>query len=169
MIIVLRLGHRIARDKRITTHVFLTARALGADKGILSGEKDDSILDSVEKITSKWGGDFKIEYIKDWKRFIEKMKSEGFKVVHLTMYGVQVQKTISKIKSNKVLIIVGGEKVPPEVYELADFNIAVTNQPHSEVAALAIFLDKHLKGEELEKQFDGEIKIIPSEKGKKFA
>ena len=169
MIVVLRLGHRISRDKRITTHVFLTARALGADKGILSGEKDDSIMNSVEKILSKWGGEFKIEYIKDWKKFIENMKSDGFKVVHLTMYGIPIQKTISKIKSNKILIVVGGEKVPPEVYEFADFNIAVTNQPHSEVAALAVFLDTLFKGEELEKQFDGEIKIIPSEKGKRFA
>ena len=53
MISVLRLNHRIARDKRITTHVFLAARALGAEKGIFSGEKDDSIIVSVEKISSK--------------------------------------------------------------------------------------------------------------------
>jgi len=32
MISVLRIGHRIARDKRITTHVFLAARALGGRK-----------------------------------------------------------------------------------------------------------------------------------------
>lgn len=169
MIAVLRIGHRIARDKRITTHVFLAARALGADKGILSGEKDESIINSVEKISSKWGGEFKIEYIRDWKKIIEKFKSEGFKVVHLTMYGMRIQDKISKIKSDKILIVVGGEKVPPEVYELADFNIAVSNQPHSEVAALAVFLDKHFKGNELEKQFDGDIKIIPCEKGKRFA
>ncbi|TLZ95287.1 MAG: tRNA (cytidine(56)-2'-O)-methyltransferase, partial [Methanobacteriota archaeon] len=30
MITVLRLGHRPARDKRVTTHVALTARAFGA-------------------------------------------------------------------------------------------------------------------------------------------
>jgi len=32
MITVLRIGHRISRDKRITTHVALVARAFGADK-----------------------------------------------------------------------------------------------------------------------------------------
>ncbi|TFG70124.1 MAG: tRNA (cytidine(56)-2'-O)-methyltransferase, partial [Methanomassiliicoccus sp.] len=30
MIVVLRLGHRPERDQRVTTHVALTARALGA-------------------------------------------------------------------------------------------------------------------------------------------
>jgi len=36
---VLRLGHRPARDKRITTHVCLTARALGATR-VRIAEKD---------------------------------------------------------------------------------------------------------------------------------
>ena len=31
MISILRLGHRISRDKRITTHVALVARAFGAN------------------------------------------------------------------------------------------------------------------------------------------
>lgn len=169
MLIVLRLGHRIARDKRLTTHVFLTARALGADKGVLCGEKDISVIESVQKIASKWGGDFSIEYVRDWNSYISKMKSEGFRIVHLTMYGIPVQKQVQKIKSKDILIIVGGEKVPTEVYQLADFNISVTNQPHSEVAALAVFLDRYSKGKELDKRFDGDIRIIPCEKGKRFA
>jgi len=32
---VLRLGHRMGRDQRITTHVFLVARAMGAAEGVL--------------------------------------------------------------------------------------------------------------------------------------
>jgi len=35
---VLRLGHRPGRDERMTTHVGLTARALGADRVVLAGE-----------------------------------------------------------------------------------------------------------------------------------
>ena len=35
-VIILRLGHRPERDKRITTHVALTARAFGAE-GMLLG------------------------------------------------------------------------------------------------------------------------------------
>jgi tRNA (cytidine56-2'-O)-methyltransferase len=168
MITVLRIGHRISRDKRLTTHVFLTARALGADQGILSGEKDDKILASIKKTISKWGGDFSVDYVRDWKHYIKKAKSDGFKIIHLTMYGMPVQEQMPKIKSKKLLVIVGSEKVAPEVYKLADFNIAVTSQPHSEVAALAIFLDRYFKGRELNKKFNGKIQIIPSERGKEF-
>ena len=39
MITILRIGHRISRDKRITTHVALVARAFGADN-ILVDTKD---------------------------------------------------------------------------------------------------------------------------------
>jgi tRNA (cytidine56-2'-O)-methyltransferase len=68
------------------------------------------------------------------------------------------------------MIVVGAEKVPPEIYELADFNVAVTNQPHSEVAALAIALDRLqaiLGKEALKTEFKGKLEIIPSRKGKK--
>ncbi|MBI5355319.1 MAG: tRNA (cytidine(56)-2'-O)-methyltransferase, partial [Candidatus Aenigmarchaeota archaeon] len=36
MIAILRLSHRVGRDDRTTTHVGLAARALGAEKIILS-------------------------------------------------------------------------------------------------------------------------------------
>ena len=48
-VLVLRLGHRKERDKRVTTHVCLTARALGADGVILSGERDDKIIATVKR------------------------------------------------------------------------------------------------------------------------
>ena len=41
---VLRLGHRRERDKRITSHLGLTARAFGADNFVLSGEEDPNVL-----------------------------------------------------------------------------------------------------------------------------
>ena len=80
------------------------------------------------------------------------------------MYGLPVQKQIQKIKKHRnLLLIIGGEKVPFEVYQLADYNISVTNQPHSEVAALAVFLDKYFGGKELEKKFPGaKKKVIPN-------
>jgi tRNA (cytidine56-2'-O)-methyltransferase len=165
---VLRLGHRKKRDLRLTTHVCLTARALGANEVILSGEEDQHIIDSVKDVVSRWGGSFKIYYEKNWRKVLINHKNNGYKIVHLTMYGVPVQKGINKIrKDNKILIVVGSEKVPGEVYSVADYNIAVTNQPHSEVAALAIFLHELFKGKELNKQFrNAKVKIIPSEKGK---
>ena len=46
-------------------------------------------------------------------------------------------------------------------------NIAVGNQPHSEIAALAIFLDRFFQGKELTQSFDNaKMKIIPSSRGK---
>lgn len=49
-----------------------------------------------------------------------------------------------------------------------DYNIAIGNQPHSEVAALAIFLDRIYKGRELYMEFgDAKIKILPQNVGKK--
>ncbi len=67
----------------------------------------------------------------------------------------------------KVLIVVGGEKVPFEVYESSDFNVAVTSQPHSEISALAVFLDRLQNGLEFDKDFpDAKIAIKPCQQGK---
>ena len=68
-------------------------------------------------------------------------------------------------------MIVGSQKVPSEFYsaEVSDFNVAVGNQPHSECAALAIFLDRFFEGETLGKPFENaKLKIVPQERGKKI-
>lgn len=171
-ITVLRIGHRIIRDKRVTTHVVLTARAFGASEIIISGERDDQLIMKLEKFIEKWGGEFKISFKEEWRRTIEEWKKNGGKIIHLTMYGINLPEIIEEVRKawsqNDIMIIVGSEKVPREVYELADYNIAISNQPHSEVAALAIFLDWLQEGKELTKQFDKpKIKIIPQKHGKK--
>lgn len=166
-IVVLRLGHRIGRDKRITTHLALTARAFGADKLIYSGEKDSSLEESVRDVVNRWGGEFKITHTERWRKIIKNWKGT---IIHLTVYGIPIQKRIGKIQKQKKdkLIIVGGKKVPGEVYEMSDYNISVTQQPHSELSALVIFLHELFEGEELEKEFkNAEIRVIPQEKGKK--
>ncbi len=166
MITVLRLGHRTSRDKRITTHCCLVARAFGADKIILSGKRDDSVLASVSKVVEKWGGNFAAEYRADWKRALKEF--DGTRV-HLTFYGMPLKESVKKIRAKKpknILIIIGAEKVPREVYSLADFNACIGGQPHSEVAALAVFLHEYFKGMELERDFAGRVKIIPQKKGK---
>jgi tRNA (cytidine56-2'-O)-methyltransferase len=81
------------------------------------------------------------------------------------MYGLNVDDIIGKIKdnSNDILIIVGAEKVPKEIYTLSDYNIAVGNQPHSEISSLAIVLDRIFEGKQLKLNFESaKIKIIPS-------
>jgi tRNA (cytidine56-2'-O)-methyltransferase len=66
------------------------------------------------------------------------------------------------------MVVVGAEKVPFEVYELADWNVAVGNQPHSEVAAVAVTLDRIAEDEPLENEFkDAQLHVVPMDRGKK--
>jgi len=172
-IIVCRLGHRLPRDERISTHVCLVARTFGAKSIFYSGQKDHSLEKSVQTIVGNWGGDFSIEHENKPIRRLEALKREGYSLIHLSMYGIPIEEKKEALAGlEKAVVIVGGEKVPPEVYEMADYNIAVGNQPHSEVAALAICLDRMMQAKELEREFDskfgGKIYLEPSEKGKKI-
>ena len=56
---VLRIGQRLVRDDRVTTHVALVSRAFGASK-IYMNEVNPEIKDTLEKINNTWGGDFDI-------------------------------------------------------------------------------------------------------------
>lgn len=165
---VLRLGFRPHRDARVNTHLCLTARALGASVLYLTG-KDVELERSLEDVVGNFGGTFEIIVDRHWRRLIKGF--DGVRV-HLTMYGDNLNSIIEEIqmKSGKeqgILVVVGGEKVPKEVYEMVDFNVAIGNQPHSEIAALAVFLDRLRSGKELEKEFDGNIHIEPYQDGKK--
>lgn len=160
---VLRLGHRPERDKRITTHVALTARALGCDR-VAMDSKDERVVEGVRDITRRFGGPFEIE---DGVAYRPLLKGFAGTRVHLTMYGLPLPEVVPRIPHDKdLLVVVGAEKVPREVYELCDHNVAVGNQPHSEVAALALFLYA-LRGDDVfAKRFEGELEVEPSEKGK---
>ncbi len=168
-IIILRLGHRIQRDQRITTHVALTARALGAE-GMFLVSDDRGIEKSMEEVRDRWGGSFYVKNITSWKSEIKKWKKAGGKVLHLTMYGINLPDALHEIKAENLMVVVGAEKVPPDLYKLADWNVAAGNQPHSEVAALALTLDRLMAAqgkEALRTQFTGgEFEIIPKMAGK---
>ncbi len=166
-IVVLRYGHRPARDKRVTTHCALVARAFGAHKIIITDVKDENVENSVKKVVELWGGPFEIVSGIPWRKVIKEWKGE---IIHLTMYGLPLNKVIGEIRSSTKdkLILVGAEKVPKDFYEIANYNVAITNQPHSEVAALAVFLHELFRGKELEKKFkNAKMKVIPCERGKK--
>ncbi|MEM4336016.1 MAG: tRNA (cytidine(56)-2'-O)-methyltransferase [Candidatus Anstonellales archaeon] len=169
MLLVFRLGHRLPRDERISTHVALVARAFGADGMYYSGQEDKGLEESIRKICEKWGGKFFAKYEKNPIKFLKNAKKK-FTLVHLTMYGMPVQKKIAEIKKQKnIMVIVGSEKVPSEIYTIADYNVAIGSQPHSEVGALAVFLHEYFEGKELEKNFEGaKIEIEPSERGKRL-
>jgi tRNA (cytidine56-2'-O)-methyltransferase len=173
-IVVLRWGHRVHRDARLTTHVALAARAFGAAGFILSDIFDTHLKASVEKVTNRWGGKFRFEMGTPWKTAIRNWKMRDGIVVHLTIYGENIQSSdaLSRIRASgkNILLLVGSQKVPPEFFsaEISDFNVAVGNQPHSECAAVAVFLDRFFEGKELAKDFGGaKVRVIPQERGKK--
>jgi len=168
-VVVLRIGHRIPRDSRITTHVCLTARALGADGVYISDVHDRELMETVRSVSKRFGGNFLVESGRSWRSTVSEWKRAGGKVVHLTAYGLPLPKVIRAIRRSDgdKLVVVGAEKVPGELYGIADWNVAVTNQPISEVSALGIFLDWFFEHSRLEALFpNSEIKIVPSERGK---
>jgi tRNA (cytidine56-2'-O)-methyltransferase len=57
---VLRYGHRPGRDDRMTTHVGLTARALGADR-VIFPDNAGQARETVADITGRFGGPFEVE------------------------------------------------------------------------------------------------------------
>jgi tRNA (cytidine56-2'-O)-methyltransferase len=164
---VLRIGQRVVRDDRVTTHVALVARALGATR-IYMNEINPEIKDTLNKINNTWGGNFSIEYMENWKSVIKMKKENNFKIIHLTMYGENINEIQSKIVTEEnLLVVVGAEKVPREIYEYADYNVAIGSQPHSEISGLAILLDRIQKGDQFNKLFsNAKRRIIPTKKGK---
>ncbi|QUC64760.1 tRNA (cytidine(56)-2'-O)-methyltransferase [Nitrosopumilus sp. K4] len=164
---VVRIGQRIVRDDRVTTHVALVARAFGASK-IFMTEVNPEIRDTIEKINKTWGGKFLVEFIDSWRSIVKMKKEEKFKIVHLTMYGESINAAQKELENEeKLLIVVGAEKVPREIYELSDYNVGVGSQPHSEISALAVLLDRIQRGEQFKADFSGGTrKIIPTKKGK---
>jgi tRNA (cytidine56-2'-O)-methyltransferase len=169
-LMVLRIGHRIQRDVRVTTHVCLTARALGADGVIISDVNDRRLSETIDRVTSEFGGCFTIETGRPWRKTVADWKRSGGEVVHLTAYGIQLPKIIGRIRASHAdkMVVVGAEKVPAELFHLADCNVAVTNQPISEVSALGIFLDWLFHHRRLQEEFaDAKFRIVPTEHGKR--
>lgn len=162
MIVVLRLGHRPKRDQRVTTHVALTARALGADEIWVSTE-DEGLERTIRGVVERFGGRFRIKTGVDWRKAVKAWRGD---VVHLTMYGQRLSEALPTLRSKKLMVVVGAEKVPRELYDLATHNVSVGNQPHSEVAALAIFLDRYMDGKSLDRDFRGRLRIVPNPRGK---
>ena len=165
---VLRLDHRPGRDDRMTTHVGLTARALGADR-VVFPDNAGQARDTVAGVTDRFGGPFGVTQTDSPHALVRDF--EG-RVVHLTMYGEPIQEVEAELVDahgdEPLLVVVGGEKVPFSVYERADWNVAVTNQPHSEVAGLAVLLDRLFEGRELDREWTGaDRRVVPQATGKR--
>ena len=171
---VLRLGYRRGRDPRITTHLALVSRALGATHFLLAGDNDEDLFDNVASVNERFGGAMTCEHVSGamgWlKRFTQKDAGDGEPgvAIHLTMYGEPYRDVIPRIRRDRpVVVVVGGAKVPSEVFEYAQYNVAVGNQPHSEVAALALFMEGWFGQGGSERHFpDAKLIIEPSARGK---
>ncbi len=165
-ITILRINHRPFRDKRITTHVALTGRAFGASR-ILVDSEDSELEETINKVNRNFGGNFYIRTGVNWKK---ELRNPDAVIAHLTMYGEPVDEVVPKIRDEyngkELIIVVGASKVPGELYSESSYNVSVTNQPISEVSALAIFLDRLFQGRELQNNFEGRLKILPSGSGK---
>ncbi len=124
---------------------------------------------AVAGVVRRFGGEFAVSTGTGWRKPIQEWKAAGGQVVHLTMYGLPLGETTPKIATDgrPALVVVGAEKVPGDLYGLADWNVAVGNQPHSEVAALALLLDRLRAGTWEGDTFTGaRLRIRPSARGK---
>lgn len=106
-----------------------------------------------------------VEGVEDWKKVV---RSFGGVVVHLTMYGQPLDRVLPRLRrAPRLLLVVGGAKVPPDLYSLAHLNVAVGHQPHSEVAAVAIVLER-LLGVPGRRRFPGaRRRVVPRARGKR--
>lgn len=165
---VLRLGYRKGRDPRITTHLALVARALGADGFLLAGDKDQEMFDNLNSVSERFGGRLDTDHVSGLSHLRRHVENGGV-AVHLTMYGEPFRQAIPKVRRDKpLLIVVGGAKVPGDVYKICQHNVAVGNQPHSEVAALALFMDAWFGESGSERHFDDARLVIEGINGGKI-
>ncbi len=75
-VIILRVGHRPERDQRVTTHVGLTARALGA-QGMYLAASDKGVVQSIADVVSRWGGDFFCQDDVKWRVLYPGLEGTG--------------------------------------------------------------------------------------------
>src|SRR5437899_12916309 len=113
-IFILRIGHRVFRDSRVTTHVCLTARALGADGVIIADQEDKVVESTIRDVTNRFGGPFDIQSGKPWKQAIREWRAIEGRIVHLTAYRLPLPKTQPEIQETNtdLLVVVGSEKMP---------------------------------------------------------
>jgi tRNA (cytidine56-2'-O)-methyltransferase len=144
---------------------------MGVSEFLLSGDEDDKLFENVVSVNERFGHGLSCRHEKNplkYLRSIVKGDEKRPKIVHLTMYGEPFKSTTPSIPTeNGVIVIVGGAKVPGEIFKISDYNIAVGNQPHSEVAALALFLDTLTEGDGFNQEFpNAKLIIHPSKSGK---
>jgi tRNA (cytidine56-2'-O)-methyltransferase len=128
---------------------------------------DPDLATRIAEVVSDWGGSFEVVGAPEWKAVVRSAKGP---VLHLTMYGRPLADALPKFSgASDLLIVVGGAKVPSDLYRLSDANIAVGHQPHSEVAALAVVLERLLGVPGPARWDRARLAVVPRARGKKVA
>ena len=131
---------------------------------------DQGIEENIKSVNRNFGTEFQVSSGIGIGQFMNLIDERNL-LVHLTMYGSPLDERIQEIRdrsktSEKMFVFVGAEKVPGIAYLRSDFNVSVTNQPISEVSALALFLDRYFEGDELKNETHGRIRISGNARGK---
>jgi tRNA (cytidine56-2'-O)-methyltransferase len=126
---------------------------------------DADLARRIDAVGERWGGTFALRPAPEWRRVVREFPGP---VVHLTMYGLPLERVLPALaRTDRLLVVVGGAKVPSDLYRLARYNVAVGHQPHSEVAALAVTLAR-LRGIPDARPWPGaRAVIVPQARGKK--
>ncbi len=139
---------------------------------MIIADREDKVVEStIRDVTDRFGGPFQVNTGIPWRKAVRDWKGSGGKILHLTAYGLPLPKILPEIRdmTYDILVIVGSEKMPGEVFKIADWNVSVTSQPMSEIAALAIFLDWYTNHQEFDREFlDARLRIVPSKNGKEI-
>jgi tRNA (cytidine56-2'-O)-methyltransferase len=126
---------------------------------------DPDLAHRVAAVVDRWGGTFEVLPAPEWRATVKEYDGT---VVHLTMYGLPLERVLPRLTgARRILLVVGGAKVPPEIYRMARYNVAVGHQPHSEVAALAVTLERLLGLPGPRALRGARQRLVPRARGKK--
>ncbi len=90
----------------------------------------------------RWGGSFEVVGCENWKRSVRSFRGT-VRPPHDVRSAARAR-LAAAAPGPRILLVVGGAKVPSDLYSPRIVNVAVGNQPHSEVAALAVLLARLL-------------------------
>ncbi len=162
MISVLAIGNATPETRE---DLCMAARAFGASEITFTGKKSEKLIKQFERISKKWGGTFIVSFTANWEEYVYSKKN--YTKIHLTRYGVPLNKVLYTLKTYKNLLVIVTMMEPmKKVHQLADFNVSITTQPHCTSAAVSVFLHVFYEGRELALHFENaQYKILPNEKG----
>ena len=140
------------------------ARAFGASNVTFASPKNGRLIKYFKSLNRRWGGTFSVDFTNNWREFLKTKKN--YKIVYLTRYGVPINKVEYTLKTYKnILIIVTITEAAKNLYQMADFNVSITTQPHAATSAVAVFLHHFFEGRELSLHFENaQYKIVPEER-----